>query len=170
MTLQTNKQIKINMSSPSSSSSSSVRVLGQVKWFNLKAGYGFLSVKEPVIPGDTLVTTADVFVHHTAIKLKKEQFRYLVQDEEVEFDISTSQNDNHKFQALNVKAPQNSLHPLTCERRNLERYQNQGEGRGRPPPITGGNGFKKGFRQQQTGGDTEEWLITKRKPVKNRDE
>jgi cold shock CspA family protein len=152
------------MSSPSSSSS--VRVLGQVKWFNLKAGYGFLSVKEPVIPGDTLVTTADVFVHHTAIKLKKEQFRYLVQDEEVEFDISTSQNDNHKFQALNVKAPQNSLNPLTCERRNLERYQNQGNGGEgqffRPPPITGGNGFKKGFRQQQQQ-NTEEWLITKRK-------
>jgi len=157
------------MSLPSSSSSSSsVRVLGQVKWFNLKAGYGFLSVKEPVIPGDTLVTTADVFVHHTAIKVKKEQFRYLVQDEEVEFDISTSQNDNHKFQALNVKAPQNSLHPLTCERRNLERYQNQGLN-GEPfraPPITGGNGFKKGFRRQPT----EEWLITKRKPVKKHDE
>jgi len=145
--------------------------LGKVKWFNLKAGYGFLSVKEPVIPGDTLVTTADVFVHHTAIKLKKEQFRYLVQDEEVEFDISTSQNDNHKFQALNVKAPQTSLNPLTCERRNLERYQNQDQGQGqpfRPPPITGGINFKKGFRQQQQQ-PTEEWLITKRKPVKNKD-
>ena len=52
-------------------------VLGQVKWFNAKAGYGFVAV------GDT-----DVFVHHSEIVVGKEQFRYLIEGEYVELKMT----------------------------------------------------------------------------------
>jgi cold shock CspA family protein len=52
-------------------------VVGQVKWFNAKAGFGFVTVG-----GE------DVFVHHSEIKVGKEQFRYLVEGEYVELTVS----------------------------------------------------------------------------------
>jgi len=42
---------------------------GRVKWFNNKAGYGFLTVSSGEAEG------TDVFVHHTAICVGKEQFK-----------------------------------------------------------------------------------------------
>ena len=44
---------------------------GRVKWFNNKAGYGFITVTSKDHNGE------DVFVHHTAIQVKQEQYRYL---------------------------------------------------------------------------------------------
>ena len=52
-------------------------VLGQVKWFNAKAGYGFVAVGE-----------TDVFVHHSEIVVGKEQFRYLIEGEYVELKMT----------------------------------------------------------------------------------
>jgi len=52
-------------------------VVGQVKWFNAKAGFGFVTVE-----------SEDVFVHHSEIKVGKEQFRYLVEGEYVELKVS----------------------------------------------------------------------------------
>jgi cold shock CspA family protein len=52
-------------------------VVGQVKWFNAKAGFGFVTVGG-----------GDVFVHHSEVKVRKEQFRYLVEGEYVELKVS----------------------------------------------------------------------------------
>jgi CspA family cold shock protein len=54
-------------------------VLGCVKWFNAKAGYGFVTDKD---------LGRDVFVHHSGLKVTKEQFRYLVEGEYVEMKVT----------------------------------------------------------------------------------
>jgi cold shock CspA family protein len=46
---------------------------GRVKWFNNKAGYGFITV----IGGDK--EGVDIFAHHSTIQVIEEQYRYLVQ-------------------------------------------------------------------------------------------
>lgn len=74
----------------------SERFTGRVKWFNNKAGYGFISITDGAQAG------ADVFVHHSAIGVSREQYKYLVQGEYISFTLSPTQNDIHKFQATNV--------------------------------------------------------------------
>ena len=54
-------------------SASSSRLTGRVKWFNAKAGYGFISVT------DSSRSISDVFVHHSAISVEAQQYKYLVQ-------------------------------------------------------------------------------------------
>jgi CspA family cold shock protein len=65
---------------------------GRVKWFNNKAGYGFI----------TIFSDLDVFVHHSSIKVENQQYKYLVQGEYVEFNLVTVQDSKHKFQASDV--------------------------------------------------------------------
>jgi len=88
------------------------RVTGRVKWFNNKAGYGFITLAESD-KNDT-----DIFVHHSYIALT-DQYRYLVQGEYVEFSlIPTKEGSNHKFQAGDVKGINGGM--LMCEtRRNI---------------------------------------------------
>ena len=74
----------------------SVRFTGRVKWFNNKAGYGFISITDGSQAG------TDVFVHHSAIGVSSEQYKYLVQGEYISFNLSPTQNDVHKFQATDV--------------------------------------------------------------------
>jgi cold shock CspA family protein len=87
------------------------RRLGRVKWFNNKAGYGFLKVVE-----DNGVESEDVFVHHSVIKVAKEQFRYLVQGEYIDFTIGLLETGQHKFQATEVSGVNGCK--LMCETRN----------------------------------------------------
>jgi len=63
-------------------------VKGNVKWFNEKKGYGFLSRED----GD------DVFVHYSAIE--KKGFKTLKEGQPVEFEI---QDGPKGPQAVNVK-------------------------------------------------------------------
>ena len=72
------------------------RTHGRVKWFNNKAGYGFISLME----GDKV--GQDCFVHHSAIQVSNEQFRYLVEGEYVEFFIIPTNGGTHAFQAGHV--------------------------------------------------------------------
>jgi len=85
------------------------RVTGRVKWFNNKAGYGFVTL----MGADNNVS--DVFVHHSSIALD-DQYRYLVQGEYVEFSlVPTSEGSAHQLQAGDVKGINGGM--LMCETR-----------------------------------------------------
>ena len=71
-------------------------VLGQVKWFNAKAGFGFVTVLEGENKGK------EIFAHHSGVKTSKEQFRYLVEGEYVEMEVSESEKGEHKHQSKMV--------------------------------------------------------------------
>lgn len=86
------------------------RLIGRVKWFNNKAGYGFITVTDGSQAG------TDVFVHHSTIGVSSQQYKYLVQGEYVEFSISATQNGSHPFQASNICGIKGGK--LMCETRN----------------------------------------------------
>jgi len=73
------------------------RVLGQVKWFNNKVGYGFITVTEGEF------ANKDIFVHYSKISTEdKSQYLYLVQGEYVEFVVETANTDKHEYQATSI--------------------------------------------------------------------
>ena len=94
-------------------SSSSERLTGRVKWFNNKSGYGFITVTD----GDK--SGSDVFVHHSSIKVDTEQYKYLVQGEYVDFNLSNTKNSVHEFQAGEVYGIKGGK--LMCETRHESR-------------------------------------------------
>jgi cold shock CspA family protein len=83
-------------SSPAQSASQSDNFLGQVKWFNARAGFGYITVMEGDRKGE------DVFVHHSAINVGDRMYKYLVQGEYVGFQIGKSQSTTHEFQVETV--------------------------------------------------------------------
>lgn len=89
------------------------RNLGQVKWFNNKAGYGFITMKNE--KGDDV----DIFTHYSTVKMKDNQYRYLVQGEYVEFSMTDATNSEHQFQAMDVTGINGG--PLMCETRQNTR-------------------------------------------------
>ncbi len=86
---------------------------GRVKWFNNKAGYGFISV----IGGEN--DGMDIFAHHSAIQVSEEQYKYLVQGEYLEFNLSTVESKSHKYQASDIRGVKGGK--LLCETRNENR-------------------------------------------------
>lgn len=90
--------------------SSDERLIGRVKWFNNKAGYGFITVTDGAQAG------TDVFVHHSAIDVSSQQYKYLVQGEYIEFSITQTQSGDHPFQGSNVSGINGGK--LMCETRN----------------------------------------------------
>jgi len=95
-------------------------ILGRVKWFNNRAGFGFVTV----LSGDK--KNEDVFVHHTGIIVESEQYKYLVQGEYVSFILKTSDSTEHPYQAGSVKGVLEG--PLMCETRNTNRNSRDAEG------------------------------------------
>ena len=90
--------------------SPSDRFTGRVKWFNNKAGYGFITVTDGINSGN------DVFVHHTTIKVDSEQYKYLVQGEYVEFClVNTNGGGGFVCQAGDVSGIKGGK--LMCETR-----------------------------------------------------
>ena len=77
-------------------SASASRLIGRVKWFNNKAGYGFITVTDGNRSG------SDVFVHHSAISVENQQYKYLVQGEYVEFSEVNATSGPHQYQASNI--------------------------------------------------------------------
>ena len=91
-------------------SSALEKLTGCVKWFNNKQGYGFLNVTSGEKSG------TDLFVHHSAIQVETEQYKYLVQGEYVEFDVQKMESKNeHEHQAVNITGIMNG--DLMCETR-----------------------------------------------------
>ena len=96
------------------------RYTGRVKWFNNKAGYGFITVTDGAKSG------SDIFTHHSAINVGTEQYKYLVQGEYVEFELTSS--ETHQFQATNVSGIRGGK--LMCETRHdtrKERVENNSQ-------------------------------------------
>ena len=153
------------------------KYVGRVKWFNNRAGYGFITVTE----GD--LVDEDLFVHHSAINVSSEQYKYLVEGEYINFEKIVSENTEHKFQAGNVTGVAGGQ--LMCETRSSARaarndrseqggsrndYQGRtrmvgGQGRGRGGK--GGSGGRgEGQRVYVRGSgprEGEEWFLVKRK-------
>ena len=89
--------------------STSARLTGQVKWFNTKAGYGFITVC------DGEHQNKDIFVHYTSIKVANPQYLYLVQGEYVDFDIVKPAKDKYEFHAVNITGVKGGS--IMCETR-----------------------------------------------------
>lgn len=89
---------------------SSVTTVGQVKWFNNKAGYGFITAK------DATGTVLDIFCHYTNLKVDESQYKYLVQGEYVEFVIAPA-TGAHEIQATQITGINGGQ--LMCQTRKL---------------------------------------------------
>ena len=101
---------------------------GRVKWFNNKAGYGFITIIDGPSSNDKV--GMDIFSHHSAISVSNEQYKYLVQGEYVEFTLSNIESStDHKVQSSNIRGVNSGK--LLCETRNENRSLNP---RFRPRP------------------------------------
>lgn len=89
-------------------------ITGKVKWFNNKAGYGFITVSD-----EGAYMNNDIFTHYTAIKVTNSQYKYLVQGEYVQFDLVKSTSGPHEYKAMSVTGIKGG--ELMCETRSSSR-------------------------------------------------
>lgn len=66
-------------------------MLGKVKWFDKKRGYGFILGQDDDV---------DYFVHHTAI-ISEDDYKILHENQKVSFDSDT--DDKGRLKAKNVR-------------------------------------------------------------------
>ena len=93
--------------------SSSTSVLtGQVKWFNSKTGYGFITLIDGEHAGK------DIFTHYSSIQVTDSQYKFLVQGEYVELGLMKPESGEHEFQSLNVTGIKGGK--IMCEMRNAQ--------------------------------------------------
>ena len=125
------------------------RLTGRVKWFNNKTGFGFITA---LTESDSVKKDSDVFVHHSAVKVSQEQYRYLVQGEYVEFVLSKLVNAaaaasaaKHEFQAVDVSGVKGGK--LICETR-WESRSTAGSGTG----FSGSSGASRFNRSNEGSG------------------
>jgi len=109
---------------PTLVTASADRVVGRVKWFNNKSGYGFITVSDGAHAG------SDIFVHHSGVRVSSEQYKYLVQGEYVEFSVEKTAGGAHEYQAGDVSGIAQGK--LMCETRRDFR-QTREELEPRPP-------------------------------------
>ncbi len=114
------KKVVDSNSSVDDSSFDGKRWVGRVKWFNNRAGFGFVTMLEGDKKGE------DVFTHHSGISVDTEQYKYLVQGEYVTFELRASDNSEHPYQAGNVKGVLDGM--LMCETRTSMRKEGRSEG------------------------------------------
>lgn len=87
------------------------RWIGMVKWFNNKAGFGFITVA-----GTGELAGKDIFAHYSAIRVEN-QYKYLVQGEYVDFVLHRSENEKHEYHATDITGMLGG--PIMCETRRL---------------------------------------------------
>ena len=102
----------------SSTDAATTCLIGKVKWFNNKAGYGFITLKN----GDD---ARDIFVHYTAIRVTNSQYKYLIQGEYIQFDLEKSTDGPHEVKAVNVTGVKGG--ELMCETRHSVRPRRSGD-------------------------------------------
>ena len=119
-----------------SSLNESVCYHARVKWFNNRAGYGFATISNQDRKGE------DVFVHHSGILVKNEQYRYLVEGEYIEFYLRKSRNSKHPYQASEIQGIDGGV--LMCETHAdvRNRRGDRGDGDGEKSDV-GDRGNKK---------------------------
>ena len=85
------------------------RLTGKVKWFNNKSGFGFVTACEGELKDK------DIFVHYSSINVPDNQYKYLLQGEYVDFELSESDKSDHEFHAVNISGVKGG--ELMCETR-----------------------------------------------------
>lgn len=152
----------------SSDENSSAVTRGRVKWFNNRAGYGFITVSS----GDH--KNEDVFVHHSAVQVKHEQYRYLVQGEYVDFKLCAVSDESHKWQAGEVSGVDGEK--LMCETRLESRSTRtshkdsttEGTRITSGPRYTPRDSTEQGHYRVRSRGpgprEGDEWMLVRRKP------
>ena len=128
-------------------------ILGRVKWFNNRSGFGFVTV----LSGDK--KNEDVFVHHTGINVDTEQYKYLVQGEYVSFVLKESDSSEHPYQAGSVRGVLEG--PLMCETRNANRFAREEDGEGGPRSRSRRRVRPRGAgpRGRGSGEDRQNWVL-----------
>ena len=156
----------------STETSVSERFIGRVKWFNNKAGYGFVTITDGAKSG------SDIFVHHSAIGVSSQQYKYLVQGEYVEFSLVSTKDTTHEFQGSDITGIKNGK--LMCETRRefkLTRNNYKGSEDGNTEVITNNEDvprpkqYSQSVRPRGQGprgeglkeGDQKEWTLVKNK-------
>lgn len=127
-----------NATATSSTEGVTERVICIVKWFDSKKGWGFASTLDE--------SPRDIFVHHKAITVAKEQYRYLVQGEYVELDIVETTEGEHQYQAGNVSGIKGGA--LMCETREAARSEQESRLEEAPRPRTRGRAPLSRFPQR----------------------
>ena len=85
------------------------RYTGQVKWFNNKTGYGFITIC------DGEHKDKDIFTHYSSIRVSDSQYKYLVQGEYVELGLVKPETGDHEYQATDVSGIKGGR--IMCETR-----------------------------------------------------
>jgi len=119
------------------------RHIGRVKWFNNKNGFGFINYNG-----------GDIFVHHSALVVQENQFKYLVEGEYVEFTSEKRTDEPERHSATDVTGPNRGI--LMCETRNerSEVYNDNRSTRKR-----GGQGGREVNREENVSVGGSEWKL-----------
>lgn len=83
-------------------------MIGQVKWFNKKSGYGFVKVLSGINKDE------DIFVHHSEISV--EGYKYLMEGEYISFEVVSEEGKKKAVKVAGIEGGK-----LMCEFRNERR-------------------------------------------------
>jgi cold shock CspA family protein len=120
--------------------------VGQVKWFNNRLGYGFIT-----IISECESKNQDIFVHQQHITPKTSDYRALQQGEYVSFQLGTADSNTegesvkHDNQAVNVTGVFGGT--LMCDH-NVRQHQSTGK----PTESSESSAQKDGFTSQSGPG------------------